>query len=267
VIALGPVRRYLAVARQFLRIGLIRKSQLRLEFFTQVAMDCLWYLSHVLVFEILFLHTGDIAGWSLPEVRVFLGFVFAADAFMMTWLGQAWHFGRELKDGLLDPVRVRPIAPVFLYFFQRFSLEGALNGLVALAYLGSAVALSPVGLTPSSALLAVWGLAIACWGRTVLSVLMATLEFYAPHASFMGLAHEVNTAAGENPLDIFGRRTRAFLLYAVPLGALAHLPASLVLGRVGLLAGALHTSWLALLGMGAIAWWSRGFRRYESALG
>jgi ABC-type uncharacterized transport system permease subunit len=258
---------YLAVARQLARVGVIRKSQFRLEFFTQVVMDCVWYFSHVLVFEILFRNTRDIAGWSAADVRVFLGFIFAADAFMMTWLGQGWHFGRELKDGKLDPVRVRPIAPAFFYFFQRFSLEGAVNMAVALAYLLYAVGRSPVGLTFESSALLVWGLALAWWGRTLLTILHATAEFFAPHASFAGLGHELSSAASEKPLDVFTRRTRLFLMHAVPLGALAHIPASMVLGRIGWLAAAGHSLWLFLLGLAVLRGWNAGFRRYESALG
>jgi ABC-type uncharacterized transport system permease subunit len=263
----GTLACYLAVARQFVRVGVIRKSQFRFEFFTQVAMDCVWYASHILVFEILFRHTQAIAGWSAADVRVFLGFIFAADAFMMTWLGQGWHFGRELKDGKLDPVRVRPIAPAFFYFFQRFSLEGAVNMAVALAYLVYAIGRSAPGFTPASALMLAWGLLLACWGRTVLTILLATAEFYAPHASFAGLGHEITSAASEKPLDVFTRRTRAFLMHAVPLGALAHIPAGMVLGRIGWLAAAGHTLWLFALGVAVLRWWSAGFRRYESALG
>ena len=36
------LRTYLAVARQLAHIGVIRKSQFRVEFFCQVLMDILW---------------------------------------------------------------------------------------------------------------------------------------------------------------------------------------------------------------------------------
>jgi ABC-type uncharacterized transport system permease subunit len=86
----------------------IRKSQFRVEFLTQVVMDACWYGVHVATFEILFAHADTIAGWKPDDVRVFLGFLFVSDAFWMMWLGQSWHFGRELKDGVLDSLRVRP---------------------------------------------------------------------------------------------------------------------------------------------------------------
>ena len=257
--ALARPRTYLAVARQLVRIGVIRKSQFRVEFFCQVLMDIFWYLSHILVFEILFLHTSSIAGWAVTDVRVFLGFVFVSDGFMMVWLGQAWHFGRE-------PVRVRPISPIFLYFFQRFSLEGSFNMLLALAYLLYAVARGP-GFTPESAGFLVWGIALACWSRVVLTVFFSTWEFYVLHSDLSALTHELSMAGADRPLDIYHRRARAFLLFLLPVGALTHVPAAMVLGR-GTAAWALfYTVWMLAFGLAVFRFWHLGFRRYESAMG
>jgi ABC-2 type transport system permease protein len=259
-------RKYLAVARQLVRIGVIRKSQFRVEFFCQVAMDILWYASHALVFEILFLHTQTIAGWSVDEVRVFLGFLFVADAFLMAWLGQAWHFSRELKDGVLDPFRVRPISPVFLYFFQRFSLEGTVNMAIAFGYLFYALGQAPEGITLGVLGWTAWGVAIAWWSRTVLTVFFATWEFYVLNSDLSHFCYDVSSAGADRPLDIFDRRTRFFLLSIVPVGALAYIPASMVLGRFGPLEALGHTAWLFALGLLVFRGWRRGFRRYESAM-
>jgi ABC-type uncharacterized transport system permease subunit len=79
--------------------------------------------------------------------------------------------------------------------------------------------------------------------------------------------HELFHAASDRPVDIFGARTRTFLLFIVPIGALTQIPASMVLGRYSLVQGALASLWLAALGLLVFAAWNRSFRRYESALG
>jgi ABC-2 type transport system permease protein len=264
--ALDSLRQHLRLARQFARIGVIRKSQFRVEFACQVLMDCVWYATHIALFEILFAQTRTLAGWSLGEVRVFLGFVFAADAFQMLWLGQAWHFGRELKDGRLDPLRVRPGWPVFLYFFQRFSLEAAVNAAVALAYLLWALGRQELLGAPRTWLVLPWALALVAWTRSVLTVLYSTAEFYVLHSDAAHFLNEAFTSAADRPLDVFTRRLRAFLLFAVPVGVLTWVPASLTLGRIGALEGALHSAWIAAFGLGVFRLWRAGFRRYESAL-
>ena len=61
------------VARELARVGIVRKSQLQLEFWCQVIMDCLWYASHVAVFEVFYGQVDVIAGWQRHEFRVLLG--------------------------------------------------------------------------------------------------------------------------------------------------------------------------------------------------
>jgi ABC-2 type transport system permease protein len=262
----GPLSRYAGLTREYARIGVVRKSQFRVEFLSQVLMDCVWYATHIALFEILFGQTRTLAGWTLPEVRVFLGFVFVADAFQMLWLGQAWHFGRELKDGRLDPLRVRPGSPVFLYFFQRFSLEAAVNMALALVYLAWALLRLDLLADPRTLLVLPWALALVGWTRTVLTVLFSSAEFLVLHSDAAHFLNEAFNSAADRPLDVFTRRLRSFLLFVVPVGVLTWVPAALVLGRLGALAALGHTAWIVAFGLGVFRLWRAGFRRYESAL-
>lgn len=265
--ALDWLRRHAAIALQFIRIGLIRKSQFRLEFVNQVAMDVIFYASQILFFEFLYGHTDSIAGWSHAEMRVFLGYFFVADAFMMVWLGQGWHFSEDLKKGNLDSVRVRPASPIFIYFFQRFSVEGMTNMLIAAGYLAWGLAQSGVELSPLTGLAVLWGFAVAWWGRAVTTILYSTIEFYLVSSGLSKFFEFFLTAFGERPLDIFTRRLRLFLLHAIPVGALAYLPASVVLGRLAPWTVALHSVWLATFGVLVFRFWKWSFRKYESAMG
>lgn len=259
--------RHARIAGQFVRIGLIRKSQFRLEFVNQVVMDVIFYVSQILFFEFLYGHTDSIAGWSYEETRVFLGFFFVADAFMMVWLGQGWHFSDDLKKGNLDSVRVRPASPIFLYFFQRFSVEGMTNMLIAGGYLVWGLAQAGFEPTPIALLGFAWAVAIAWWGRFTTSILYSTIEFYLVSSGLSKFFEFFLTAFGERPLDIFTRRLRMFFLHAIPVGALAYIPASIVLGRFTPQAIALHSAWLVLFGLLVFRLWKWSFRKYESAMG
>lgn len=265
--AVAWLARHLAIARQFVRIGLIRKSQFRLEFVNQVVMDVVFYASQILFFEFLYGHTDSIAGWTREETRVFLGFFFVADAFMMVWLGQGWHFSDDLKKGNLDPVRVRPASPIVLYFFQRFSIEGTTNMLIAFGYLGWGLVQSGFEPTPLGLAAVAWGVAVAWWGRTVTSILYSTVEFYLVSSGLSKFLEFFLTAFGERPLDIYTQRLKLFFLTALPVGALAYVPASVVLGRDPPWTMLVHTAWLTLFGLGVFRFWKRSFRRYESAMG
>jgi ABC-2 type transport system permease protein len=250
---MGTPLRYFRLAREFARIGVIRKTQFRVEFLCQVVMDAMWYLVHVATFEILFAHTTHIAGWEREDVRV--------------WLGQSWHFGGELKDGALDSLRLRPGSPIFLYFFQRFSLEAAVNAVLALAWLLYALAGIEGAFTLGGLAMLAWATLLAFWARTVLSVLFTITEFYAVNSDLSNVAWEVSMTVADRPADVFPMRLRQFLTSLVPVAAISTLPAAMVLGRLTLLECALHSLWLMALGMGVFRWWRRSFRRYTSAMG
>ena len=257
--------RYLRIARQLARMGLIRKTQFRVEFASQVIMDCIWYTAKIAVFEILFLYTGNLATWTLPDIRVFLGFVFVSDAFMMMWLGARWRFGQDLKDGKLDPYRVRPAATIFLYFFQQFSPEAALNMVVACSYLGYGL-VHAGAMSWASAPIIAWAILLSWWSMTVLTVFFSTLEFHLLSSDISAFLTHAFDPAATNPLDVFGQKVRLFFLYLIPVGLLVHVPASMVLGRYDVLHGLLHTAWMFAFGLLAFTLWNRGFRHYESAM-
>jgi ABC-type uncharacterized transport system permease subunit len=257
--------RYLRIAIQLARMGVLRKTQFRVEFASQVIMDCVWYAAKIAVFEILFLYTGSIATWSLQDIRVFLGFVFVSDAFMMMWLGSRWRFGQDLKDGKLDPFRVRPASTVFLYFFQQFSPEAALNMIVACSYLGFGL-VAAGALSLSTLPIVAWAILLSWWAMTVMTVFFSVIEFHVVSSDISSfLTHALDPAA-TNPLDVFGGRLRMVFLYVIPVGLLAHGPASLALGRYDVADGFLHSAWMLGFGFLAFKLWNRGFRRYESAM-
>lgn len=260
-----PVR-YVRIARQYARMGLVRKSQFRVEFASQVVMDVVWYASKIAVFEILFQYTDDIASWSVEEIRVFLAFVFVSDAFMMMWLGARWRFGRDLKDGKLDSFRVRPGATAFLYFFQQFSPEAVLNMCVALGYLAFGLVGAGVAGSVRPWLILPWALVLSCWAMTAMTIFFSTIEFHVLNSDLSMFFTHAFDPATTNPLDVFTRRIRQFLLYIVPVGVMTHVPASMVLGKYDVLDGLLHTAWIAGFGLVAFALWTKGFRKYESAM-
>lgn len=264
---LAAVTQHLRIALQFARVGVIRKSQFRVEFWCQVVMDCLWYGAHVATFEVLYAVTPDIAGWSRDHFRVLLGFLFVSDAFMMIWLSQMWRFGTDLKDGRLDPVRVRPGATFFLYAFQLFSLEGCVNMSVALGYLVYAMSVALGGFGFGALILTLACIVLCCWVRVVVMAMLSVLEFWLLGSDVTRFLQDLLHSAADRPMDIFGARLRFFLLYLVPIGALTQVPASIALGRVDPARALLDAGWLLLLGVLVFAAWNRSLRRYESAMG
>jgi ABC-2 type transport system permease protein len=259
---------FLRVQRQYTRIGFVRKSQFRWEFVNQVVMDCLYYASFLLTFQILYgLQDGlSLAGWSRDDIRVFLGMAFVTDAFMMAFMGQVWHFGEDLKAGNLDAFRLRPGPVWYTYSFQRFSPEGLTNALVAGSILAwglwrhPAVGVLELALVP-------FVLGVAFVAQAALLIFFQALEYWVVNADLARFFSNVFSQIGDRPLDVYPRGMKRFLVWCLPLGAIAWFPAGVVVGRHGWGFTLVYTAVVLLFAWLTARLFQAGMRRYESALG
>lgn len=258
--------RHARIARRYASIGIVRRAQFRTEFFSQVVMDVVFYGVHVALFEFLFRSTQDIAGWSVHDARVFLGWLFLSDAFMMVWMSHAWMLPEDLKNGNLDTVRVRPVQPAFLYLFQKFSLEACVNACIALGWLLWAVEAHPRGWSFGDAPLFAWCLLLCCMGRAAVMTLFCTVEFVFVNGELSRILNLVAVDVNDQPLDVYGRRGRQFLLYALPLGAMNYAAASIWLRKCDAAEALFLSCFVPAVLVGAFLLFARMFRRYESAM-
>ncbi len=264
--AWGKLARHARIARGYASIGIVRRAQFRMEFFSQVVMDVVFYGVHVLLFEFLYRHVDSVAGWSLADVRVFLGWLFLSDAFMMVWMSHAWMLPEDLKNGNLDAVRTRPVQPAFLYMFQKFSLEACMNMLIALGWLLWSVDQHPRGWSAFDLPLFAWCV-LLCWmGRAAIMALFATVEFVFVNGELSRVLNLLAVDVNDHPLDVYGRRGRLFLLYFLPLGAMNYAATSIWLGKSGLVEALGLSLFVPALLVASFALFARMFRRYESAM-
>ena len=270
----------LRVLRGYARIGWVRKSQFRWEFVNQVLMDVLFYVSFVLTFKMLYGLGGgsnegalSLGGWSYAEMKVYLGMTFVSDALMMTFMGQQWHFGADLKNGALDPFRVRPGPTAFLYFFQRFSPEGLTNLIIASGWLVYALS----GIAPGGADAQVSFLHLA-WTLPCAVVVIATcqvcmtiaytlVELWVTNSDLGHLSSMIFNSLGERPLDVYPTGMRRFLTFIMPVAGTAWYPASLVLGKLSPAMALGFPVVLVVFGWVVSRVFRRGLRRYDSAMG
>ena len=275
------VRWGLRVQGCLIRIGFVRKSQFRWEFLNQVIMDLLFYVSFILTFDILYglEGTGEagaavsgaltLGGWTHAEMRVYLGMVFLADAVIMTFLGQNWHFGEDLKNGNLDSFRVRPGGTAYLYFFQRFSPEGLTNMLMGAGWLVFAL----MGVMPQQVdwLHLAWALPCAlvviAWSQVFLVLSYNLCELWLLNSDLGHLAGMFASSFGERPLDVYPKGLARFMIFVVPVAGIAWFPASLLLGRLDVAFALLYPLVLVAFAAVVLRLFRIGMRRYESALG
>ena len=84
----------------------------------------LWIGLYVVFFEVIFLHTGNIAGWGRGEVLTFLAFYY-----FITGLGNVFYresfeqFSEKMRRGLIDQKLTKPVSFQIITFFEHIRFD------------------------------------------------------------------------------------------------------------------------------------------------
>ncbi|GBD07400.1 hypothetical protein HRbin21_01224 [bacterium HR21] len=249
----------------FLAQALSREMEYRLHLWLSFLIDVVWYAVQVGLFEVIYLHTPVIAGWSRDEMAVFLGTLFVVDALNMALFStNFWRIPQYVLTGELDFFLLKPVSPFFLVFLRYPNVASFLNLAVALTVLGYGIGrVAPPPL---------W--AAVAYPIFLLNGLLCMLSFQAliGAVAIRILAAEgiqqtfhIMYQFGMKPESIYTPLLRRVLLYIFPMALVASVPAQVLLGKASLelvIAGLLIPP--ALLG---VSRWTflRALRSYTGA--
>jgi ABC-2 type transport system permease protein len=260
------LRRHLRLIAMFGRVSLQADLEYRLNFVVRVVTDMLWYGAQILTFEILFRQTSQISGWSLLEMRVFLGLLFTTDAlYMFLFSENLDHLSDKVRKGDLDLILCKPVNSQFMMSFQKLSVAYLACIAISLSWLVWSIAQLP-GETvwhrlPILLLTAPGSLAVVYSMRFIFS---ATALIFTRAENINYLWYQI-FKLGTRPDALYPRWLRYIVLTFIPVGFVASVPAQIVLGKL---------EWFWLFGglvvpvfaVGLSIWfWRFGLRFYTSA--
>lgn len=219
---------------------------------------------------IMFSHTPQLGGFSLPEVALLYGASGIAIALADLFIGGIEQVGQRIRDGSLDSMLVRPVAPYVQVIADRFALRRV--GRLGQTSLVFAWGLANAGIdwTPGRALMV--PVMIACGAVIFCGIftLGGAFQFVATDASEVSNAFTYggNTMT-QYPPSIFAKDLVRAAMFTIPLAFVNWLPALYLLDRpapTGLpdvLRFASPVAAAALSVVAAIAW-KAGIRSYRS---
>jgi ABC-2 type transport system permease protein len=124
--------RYIRLYANFLRFSISRALEFRLDFFFRVIMDGIYYATNIAFFKILFLHTGQLAGWNESQVMIFVAGYLVLDGLQMTvFSNNLWLLPQLVNRGDLDYYLLRPVSPLFFLSLRDFAANSFLNLILA----------------------------------------------------------------------------------------------------------------------------------------
>jgi ABC-2 type transport system permease protein len=258
--------RYLRIWRQFFITCLAREIEYRGHFLLQFMVDMVWYGVQIGLFEIIYLSTDNVAGFSRDQMAIFLATVFMTDAVSMVLFSyNFWDFPEHVRKGDLDFLLVKPASAFFMSFFRHVNIPGILNFTFGVAVLFYGLQHTHLHLSIG----AVSAYLLLCLCSVMISLSMqitvAALSIITIAADqLLPMVYTVQQL-GERPDAIYSRTLRRVLTYIFPMALLASVPTRALLGMGTAWELAWSVTAAGMMISGALAFFHWCLRRYSGA--
>jgi ABC-2 type transport system permease protein len=112
----------------------------RANIIVRVIGEFFWYAMQLTVFEVLYLHADQISGWTIHDMRVFMGALFVGDVLYMIFLQENMDYlWSIIRKGDLDMYLVKPINSQFMVSCRKISVSYFINLVLVSIYAGWAI--------------------------------------------------------------------------------------------------------------------------------
>lgn len=267
----GPLRvlRVLAVCW---RAAVAEQLEYRAELVASALMSAFWLAWAAIGVSVFFRFTGDLAGWTYPEVLVVVGLFFALNGIRQAFLEPNLDRVRDyVRRGTLDHLLLQPVDAQLLVSLRRIGLANladpllgaalVVTGLVLVVRAGTGVAPGP-GDAAAFALLLLAALVLLY----ALELTLMALSVMLVGAEDLGTVSFSAVELSRFPVQAYGEPLRTVLV-VVPVALLTTLPAQALLGRLPA-AGLVASPAVAAAALAAATLlWRRALRGYTGASG
>ena len=258
--------RYLRLFAVFVRA----EAQLGLEYRANLALEALNELvivvTSVAAVLVLYEHTNQLNGWTLPQMLVLLGVYYLVQgAQAMVFEVSFERFMEHVRLGTLDFTLLKPANSQFMVSVRHVQVAQVAQ--VGLGFVVLGVGLAEVGERVSVLDALSFGVTIVCGLALVycLLLVLSTLSFWFVRVENILAIFWAFLDAGRFPVDVYPGWLRVTLSTVVPIGVAVTVPAQAIAGRldppglvatlVGTLAAWVFSAWF----------WQRGLRTYTGA--
>jgi ABC-2 type transport system permease protein len=171
----------------------------------------------------------------------------------------------QVRRGSLDFVVTKPVSSLFWVSVRRFDLGKLGSVLVGFILLVYGVWQTQAPISPLAVFLYGWtslcGLALLY----ALALFLMTLAIFFTRVDNLWVLGETMVDVARFPVDVYPGTFRTLLVYAIPLGLIATIPAGLLVKGFGTDLALLSTIWAIAACCLATLFWKKSLMRYTSA--
>lgn len=258
--------RYLRLHACFLRFSFSRAMEFRFDFFFRVLMDVVFYAVNLAFFQILFLHTPGLGGWTLDQVLIFTAAFLFTDALYMTFFANNfWMLPIHINTGNLDYYLTRPVSSLYFLTFREFAANSFLNLLIAGGILVWALVRYPEPLGAINIVLFLGAVLAGNALHAMMSLIFIIPVFWMQGGMGLREIYFNLSIYMERPHQIYATWLRRILVSVLPLALIASWPTH-ILFEGFTWSRFLHFGGVVAGGFLFLLWfWRKGLRAYVSA--
>lgn len=248
------------------RYAIIRTMMFRFDFFLWSTVEFTWMLVNLLLVQVIYDHTSDIAGWTKYEMLLLVG---TSMTIQRLFTGFFWsnlfEVGRNIRSGHFDFFLAQPGNPLFMISTRKLDPDGLINSFVGIAVV--IYSANKLGLHPGAFDLAVYCALLACGVILHYStmVLIIALSFWITSSQGIEGSYFVIYQFSRLPREAFKGFSKVLFVWLLPAVIVSNTPANILRHGVSLP----QAAWMVAV---TLAWFTvalvvfqGGLRRYSSA--
>lgn len=223
------LKKYAGIYAALFKASFIADLEYRVNFFSRIFTDILWYSAQIITFEVIYKHTNKIGDWNWPQMRVFLGIIFVIDALYMIIIHDNMeNFPEKVRKGDLDLLLTKPVSSQFMISLQKASCAMFGNLVLAMGWLVYSLA----QLEDFNPLRLLWLIVLIPCGITVIYVIRfifaATAVIFTRSENLQFLWYQIYRL-GMRPDSMYFPWFKWMILTVIPVGVIASVPARAIL--------------------------------------
>ena len=262
------MRRYWEVYKILCRNSLIREMSFKANFLLWMVTELLWFVGQIVLIDVLFLYTENLAGWTKWEVVALIGTnQIIVQVFQAFFYMNLMTLPELIRTGRLDLMLLLPLDTQFYVSTRQFGIDNLVNAGVGVGFVS--YSLHRLGITPDAGRLAAYAAALGCGVAVHYTIMLclSAVSFWLVRANGLIYGYFQLVGVSRHPEAVFRGAFRWILSWLVPVIVVANLPARMLVHPgepvFPLLGRAAVAALTALVG-GRI-FWRVALRRYSSA--
>lgn len=249
-----------------MRYNVVRELEFRAHFLLWILIDIMWVMLQVIVIDIYFTFTDNIAGWTRAEVLALMGIFRIIKGFFDVFVRpNLFAFPDIIGRGELDYTLTKPVSSLFMVSLKRHQFNQSATIFMGVGILVYSFVISPVSFGVWDFLQLLLLVVLGLISFYAIFLAFSTLSIYLTRLSAVSAFYDVVSNVMRYPTDALGYHAGFATTLLFPLAAVATLPAQLVLGKVSELQLVIEIA----LSVGAFSlayrFWKFSLRHYSSA--